>query len=169
MTSHASTSGSAISGSQGGAPTATPQRMQRIAIAADHAGVEMKQQLAQLLQRRGHEVNDLGPHSTDSVDYPDFAHALAKLVAAGTVDGGVLVCGTGIGMAMAANRHPGVRAVVCTDELSARLSRGHNNANVLCVGARLVGSATAAALLEAFLDTPFDDDRHTGRVAKIEC
>ncbi len=144
------------------------QSMNKLSIAADHAGVEMKQQFVELLRERGLEVNDLGPHSTESVDYPDYAHALAVQVASGETDAGVLVCGTGIGMSMAANRHPGVRAVVCTDELSARLSRGHNNANVLCVGARLLGSAKAAAILEAFLDAPFDRDRHTGRVAKIE-
>ncbi len=149
-------------------PEQVSEQTSRVAIAADHAGVEMKQQLCNLLEERGHAVDDLGPQTTDSVDYPDYAHQLAQRITSGEVDQGVLVCGTGIGMAMSANRHVGVRAVVCTEELSARLSRSHNDANVLCLGARLIGSAKAEAILEAFLATPFDRDRHTRRVGKIE-
>ena len=139
-----------------------------IAIAADHAGVDLKRQLVEFMEAEGHSVEDLGPHSKDSVDYPDYAHQVAEKVLAGEVTLAVLVCGTGVGMSMAANRHGGVRAVCCSDEFTARMSRAHNNANVLCLGARVVGTGTAEALVQAFVGTEFEGDRHARRVAKIE-
>lgn len=139
-----------------------------IAIAADHAGVSLKRQLKQAMEEKGHSVEDLGPEGEESVDYPDFAHQVAARVASGDAEYAVLVCGTGVGMSMAANRHALVRAVCCSDELTARMARAHNNANVLCLGARVVGPGTAESLVQAFLETAFDGGRHEGRVAKIE-
>lgn len=140
----------------------------KIALGADHAGYELKNRLAEVLRAEGHEVTDLGTQGPPSVDYPDFAHAGATLVEQGIVERLVLVCGTGVGMAMTANRHPGVRAVNCSDILTARLSRAHNNANVLALGARIVGVGLAEAIVREWLATPFDGGRHTGRVTKIE-
>ena len=140
-----------------------------IALGADHAGYALKEHLAALLRERGHEVQDLGTGGEASVDYPDFGHAVAEAVAGD--DGavvGLLVCGTGVGMAMSANRHAGVRAVVCSDTFSARMARRHNDANVLCLGARVVGTGLAADLLDAFLGSDFEGGRHAPRVAKIE-
>lgn len=138
-----------------------------IAIASDHAGYDLKTALSRELAEMGYEVLDLGTDGPQSVDYPDFAAALAKAVQAGEAERGVLICGTGIGMAMAANRHPGVRAAVCWDETSARLTREHNDANVLALGARLLGTEVARDCLRTFLSTDFAGGRHTGRVAKI--
>ncbi len=138
-----------------------------IAIASDHAGYDLKTTLARELAEMGYDVLDLGTDGTQSVDYPDFAAALAKVVRAGEAERGVLICGTGIGMAMAANRHPGVRAAVCWDETSARLTREHNDANVLALGARLLGTEVAKDCLRTFLTTDFAGGRHVGRVAKI--
>jgi len=136
-------------------------------VASDHAGLELKRVLASELEKRGFEVQDFGTHSSASCDYPDFAHALGQAVADGGVARGILVCGTGVGMSIAVNRHPGVRAVVCSEPLSARMSRKHNDANVLCVGARVVGTDTALDILDAFLGAEFEGGRHAGRVAKI--
>ena len=138
-----------------------------IAIASDHAGYDLKTALSRELAEMGYEVLDLGTDGPQSVDYPDFAAALAKAVQAGEAERGVLICGTGIGMAMAANRHPGVRAAVCWDETSARLTREHNDANVLALGARLLGTEVARDCLRTFLSTDFSGGRHIGRVAKI--
>ncbi|HEX9767983.1 MAG TPA: ribose 5-phosphate isomerase B [Kiloniellales bacterium] len=138
-----------------------------IAIASDHAGYDLKTTLARELAEMGYDVLDLGTDGPQSVDYPDFAAALAKVVRAGEAERGVLICGTGIGMAMAANRHPGVRAAVCWDETSARLTREHNDANVLALGARLLGTEVAKDCLRTFLTTDFAGGRHVGRVAKI--
>jgi ribose 5-phosphate isomerase B len=140
----------------------------RIAIAADHAGVELKKILVAELEQAGFQVHDLGTHDAASVDYPDFAHALASSVARGEVPRGVLVCGTGVGMSIAANRHAGVRAVVCSEPLSARMSRKHNDANVLCLGARVIGVDTAREILDAFLRSEYEGGRHARRVSKIE-
>src|SRR5687767_13664355 len=137
------------------------------AVASDHAGIELKRSLMQELERRGLTVRDFGTTTSDSCDYPDFAHALAAAIEAGEVDSGLLVCGTGVGMSIAANRHAGVRAVVCSEPLSARMSRRHNDANVLCLGARVVGPDTAVDILDAFLAAPFEGGRHQKRVAKI--
>ena len=139
-----------------------------IAFASDHAGFELKELLAQRAREGGHEVVDLGPASEDPVDYPDFAHNLARRVQEGQAEYGVLICGTGIGMAMAANRHPGVRAAVCHDAFTAEFARRHNNANVLCLGGRTTGPGVAVQMFDIFLATPFDGGRHGRRVRKIE-
>ncbi len=138
-----------------------------IAIAADHAGFALKEVLREKLEELGFGVLDLGTDSTSSVDYPDFGHALARAITEGQAGRGVLVCGTGIGMSMTANRHAGVRAAVCHDVTSARLAREHNDANVLALGARLIGPEVASDSLAAFLDTGFAGDRHARRVSKI--
>ncbi len=139
----------------------------RMGVASDHAGLELKRALTAELEKRGIEVQDFGTNTADSCDYPDFAHALSQALEAGTISRGLLVCGTGVGMSIAANRHAGVRAVVCSEPLSAKMSRRHNDANVLCLGARVVGQDTALDILEAFLGAEFEGGRHTGRVAKI--
>lgn len=139
----------------------------RIAVAADHAGYPLKDSLREELERQGHRVVDLGTNSTDSVDYPDFADKLAAVFAVGDVDVGLLVCGTGIGISIAANRHVGLRAALCHDTTSARLSRAHNDANVLALGARTTGIETARDILSTFLGTPFEGGRHARRVAKL--
>ena len=138
-----------------------------IAVASDHAGYDLKTVLAEELGTMGYEVVDLGTDGRDSVDYPDFAKALIKAVIEGRADCGVLVCGTGIGISIAANRHPGIRAAVCHNETTARLARAHNDANVLALGARIVGIEVAKDCLKAFLTTEFAGGRHAGRVAKL--
>ena len=140
----------------------------KIAVGADHAGFELKQRLARGLEQQGHEVLDLGTHGTQSVDYPDFAGAVAGAVAAGRAERGLLVCGTGIGMSIRANREAGIRAAKCNDPLEARLARAHNDANVLCLGARVIDASVAEDMLALFLSTPFEGGRHAGRVAKLE-
>jgi ribose 5-phosphate isomerase B len=138
-----------------------------IGVASDHAGLELKKVLLAELARRGLGVRDFGTDSAESCDYPDFAHTLAKALANQEIERGLLVCGTGVGMSISANRHPVVRAVVCSEPLSARMARKHNDANVLCMGARVVGSDTALDILEAFLESEFEGGRHARRVAKI--
>jgi ribose 5-phosphate isomerase B len=138
-----------------------------IAVASDHAGFDLKEILKRDLQEAGHDVLDLGTNSTQSVDYPDFGTALAEAVASGKVEKGVLVCGTGIGISIAANRNPKVRAAVVHDVTSARLTRLHNDANVVAFGQRLIGTETAREALKVFLDTKFEGGRHAGRVAKL--
>ncbi|HYB56572.1 MAG TPA: ribose 5-phosphate isomerase B [Alphaproteobacteria bacterium] len=138
-----------------------------LAIAADHAGYALKSKLLKELETRGYRVLDLGTHSSDSVDYPDYAQAMARAIESGEVRRGVLICGTGIGIAIAANRHPAVRAAVCHDVSSARLARRHNDANVLALGARLTGDEVAKDCLAAFLETEFEGGRHARRVAKM--
>ncbi len=138
-----------------------------IAIAADHAGYELKDLLRQDLEAMGHEVLDLGTNGPESVDYPDFADALADAVAGGKAGRGVLVCGSGIGISIAANRHKGVRAAAVYDETAARLARQHNDANVLALGARLTGIEIARACLKTFLETEFEGGRHQRRVDKM--
>ena len=138
-----------------------------IALAADHAGFELKQILKQDLEAAGLRVLDLGTHTTESVDYPDFGRRMADAISKGQVPRGVLVCGTGIGIAIAANRSPAVRAAVCHDVTSARLAREHNDANVLALGARLIGPETARQCLRAFLETSFGGGRHQPRVDKL--
>ncbi|HLB07416.1 MAG TPA: ribose 5-phosphate isomerase B [Alphaproteobacteria bacterium] len=140
-----------------------------IAIAADHAGFELKALLKHVLEERGFGVLDLGTDSADSTDYPDFAHALARAIEDGRVRRGVLICGSGIGMGMAANRHRGVRAAPCLDRETARLARQHNDANVLALGARLVRPEAAVECLDAFIETPFEGaERHARRLAKLD-
>lgn len=144
-----------------------PARGDTVAIAADHAGVALKASLAKQIVDMGYRVTDLGTNGPESVDYPDFAKAVADSVAAGRARWGVLVCGSGVGMAMAANRNPAVRAVAAHSGLEARLSRQHNDANVLALGARLVGEETARDCVAAFFSTPFEGGRHERRVAKL--
>jgi ribose 5-phosphate isomerase B len=139
----------------------------RIAIGADHAGVALKDQLKQWLIARGDTVDDVGTFTADSVDYPDYAAAVAHAVANGTAERGVLVCGTGIGMAIAANKVAGIRAAPVVDEASARLSREHNNANVITLGARLTAVEEAQELLRLFLVTEYQGGRHQRRIDKI--
>jgi ribose 5-phosphate isomerase B len=138
-----------------------------IALGADHAGFTLKQDLKAWLSERGHRVIDFGTHSTDSVDYPDFAALVARSVQEGAAGHGVLVCGSGIGMAMAANKVAGVRAAVAGDAGVARLSRQHNDANVLALGARSTPAEQARAIVEAWLETPFEGGRHARRVGKL--
>ena len=138
-----------------------------IAIASDHAGFEYKDLLKRQLTDWGYEVLDLGTDSTASVDYPDFGRRLAKAVAEGKVRRGVVICGTGIGISIAANREPKVRAALCHDVTTAKLARQHNDANVLAIGARTTGIEVARETMRAFLDTEFEGGRHAGRVAKL--
>ena len=139
-----------------------------IVIASDHAGVDLKARLIELIGEAGHEIQDLGPAATGSVDYPDYAHAVAEAVADGRADRGILICGTGIGMSLAANRHPRIRAALCHDALTAEMARLHNDANVLCVGARTTGDAVVEQIVRIFLTTAFEGGRHQRRVEKIE-
>lgn len=139
----------------------------RIAIASDHAAVALKAELAAHLTEAGHEVSDLGPQGVDSVDYPDFGYKLAEEIASGRADRGVALCGSGIGISIAANRHPACRCALVSEPLSAALARQHNDANVIAMGARIVGIEMAKACLDAFLAAPFAGDRHQRRVDKL--
>ncbi|HLI15457.1 MAG TPA: ribose 5-phosphate isomerase B [Acidimicrobiales bacterium] len=139
----------------------------RIAVGSDHAGLPLKDVLAKHLAELGHEVSDLGTHDLEPVDYPDYGAAVGRAVAAGAVELGVCCCGTGIGIAIAANKVPGVRAAVCHDVSSARLAREHNDANVVCFGARLLGPVVALDAVDAFLATGFAGGRHVARVEKL--
>jgi len=139
-----------------------------IVIASDHAGVDLKTRIVELVREIGYDARDLGPTYTVSVDYPDFGHEVARAVGAGEAKTGILICGTGIGMSMAANRHPGVRAALCHDAFSAEMARRHNDANVLCVGARVIGVGVAEQVVKIFLATEFEGGRHQKRVEKIE-
>ncbi len=150
--------------------TAKTNTVVAVGIASDHAGYELKSELKTLLLELGFEVLDLGTDGPGSVDYPDFADALAGAMSAGRVARGILVCGTGIGISIAANRHRGVRAASCHDTTDARLSRQHNDANVLALGARTMGAEVARECVRVFLDTAFEGDtnsRHVRRVAKM--
>jgi ribose 5-phosphate isomerase B len=137
-------------------------------VATDHAGIELKDYTVLLLKNKGHEVIDLGPFTKDRVDYPDYAHKLCEEVLDDERTYGILICGSGIGMSMAANRHPGIRAALCHDAYTATVARGHNDANVLCFGERIIGRGVAESILDAWIAGSFDGGRHTGRVAKIE-
>lgn len=139
----------------------------RIAIGSDHRGYAVKQKVIELLTRLAQEVADVGTHSTDSVDYPDIASVVAKQVSAGEVDRGILICGSGIGMAIAANKFPGVRAAPCHDDLTAEMSRRHNDLNVLCLSADMLGEKLIDRMVEIWLRTEFEGGRHARRVEKI--
>jgi ribose 5-phosphate isomerase B len=141
---------------------------ERILIASDHAGFELKERLERALEERGFDVDDLGTNSVDSTDYADYAHPLARRISDGEAPRGVLLCGTGLGMSYTANRYPHVRAAVAWTPEIARLSREHNDANVLVLPARFVGEAESLAILDAWLGTPFAGGRHARRVEKIE-
>ncbi len=138
-----------------------------IALGADHAGFELKEALKGWLIDRGYQVLDLGTHGSESVDYPDYAVQVAEAVADGKVERGVLVCGTGIGMAMTANKVPGIRAALCSDGFTARMSREHNDANVLALAGRLMESDMAVDILKLWLETEFAGGRHSRRLSKI--
>jgi len=137
-------------------------------IATDHAGIELKDYTVELLKTKGHEVVDLGPFDKTRVDYPDYAHKVAESVLADTSAQGILICGSGIGMSMAANRHVGIRAALCHDAYTATVARGHNDANILCFGERIVGKGVAESIIDAWIAASFDGGRHCGRVEKIE-
>ncbi len=139
----------------------------RIAIGCDHRGYAIRGKLVELLHRLGHDVTDLGTHSEDPVDYPDVAAAVARLVSQGVVERGILICGTGLGMCIAANKVPGVRAAPCHDDLTAEMSRRHNDLNVLCLSADMLGERLIDRMVEIWLNTPFEGGRHARRVEKI--
>ena len=147
--------------------TDRPQNVETIAVGADHGGYELKQLVIEHLRQQGLSVHDCGCVSTDAVDYPDFAHAVANLVGTGVCRWGIIVDGAGIGSCMAANKVPGVRAALCYDLSSARNSREHNHANVLTLGAGLIGTSLARQIVDEWLATPWGPDRHARRVAKI--
>lgn len=144
-----------------------PIATMRIAIASDHAALELKSVLVRHLQDAGHVVDDLGPHDEASVDYPDYGYRLADAIANGDAERGVALCGTGLGISMAVNRNPACRCAVVTEPFSAKLSRDHNDANVLAMGARIIGVEMAKACLDSFLSTPFGGERHVRRVNKL--
>ena len=138
-----------------------------IALGADHAGFPLKEVVKAWLERQGHAVIDVGTHTVDSVDYPDYASAVTDALRSGAAERGILVCGTGIGMAMAANKAPGVRAAACVDAYTAQMAREHNDANVLALGARIVGPEDAIEIVRVWLETAFAGDRHARRLAKL--
>jgi len=137
----------------------------RIAIGSDHGGYTLKSQVLETLAGLGHEAEDLGCHSPASVDYPDFARAVCRAVLDGRCERGILICGTGIGMSMAANRYPGIRAALCHEAFTARMSREHNDANVLCLGGRVLGVEIALEIVRVWTATPFAAGRHARRIA----
>ncbi|MEN4052984.1 MULTISPECIES: ribose 5-phosphate isomerase B [Sulfurimonas] len=137
-------------------------------IGTDHAGIELKDWTVELLRAKGHEVEDFGPYTKDRVDYPDYAHKVATAVLADKESQGILICGSGIGMSMAANRHAGIRAALCHDAYTAMVAREHNDANILCFGERIVGKGVAESIIDAWLTNGFEGGRHIQRVEKIE-
>ncbi|MBX7115709.1 MAG: ribose 5-phosphate isomerase B [Myxococcaceae bacterium] len=139
----------------------------KIALGADHAGMMLSVDLAKSLTEAGHQVEDLGTYSEASVDYPDFAKKVADSVAGGKTELGILVCGTGIGMSITANKVHGVRAAVCRTEFEAKMARAHNDANILCLGQRVTGPGLAKEIVRAFISSSFEGGRHASRVAKI--
>jgi ribose 5-phosphate isomerase B len=139
----------------------------QIAIGSDHRGVHVKSKLVESLQEMGHDVKDAGTHAENSVDYPDIAGEVARAVSNEAADRGILICGTGIGMAITANKFPNVRAATCRDEFEAEICRRHNNVNVLCLGADLLGSRNVDQLVKKWLETEFEGGRHARRVDKI--
>ncbi len=140
----------------------------RVVIASDHAGLNLRAEVARVLRERGVELLDLGPATGESVDYPDYAARLCAEITSGRAALGVLVCGTGIGMSIAANKHAGIRAALVHTEFEARMARAHNDANVLCLGERVVGPGVAGSILAVFLDGFFEGGRHAKRVEKLK-
>ena len=140
----------------------------KIAIGSDHAGFGLKEDVLQLLKGLDHEIVDCGTYNTDSVDYPDFGEKVSAMVSAGEVERGILICGTGLGMSMVANKFPNVRAALCNDLFSAKMSRLHNDANVLVLGGRIIGKDLAAEIVRTWLNTAFEGDRHMRRLNKIK-
>ncbi|MFM7035094.1 MAG: ribose 5-phosphate isomerase B [Planctomycetia bacterium] len=139
----------------------------RIAIGSDHRGLASRLRVIALLERMGHEVIDCGSHTEEAVDYPDIAADVASRVSEGTIDRGILLCCTGVGMAIAANKVPGVRAATCHDEVTAEMSRRHNDLNVLCLSAEMIGPEVQEKIIRTWLETPFEGGRHARRVDKI--
>jgi len=139
----------------------------RIAIGSDHRGLAARKRVIGLLERLGHEVIDCGSHGEEAVDYPDIAADVARRVSGGSVERGILLCCTGVGMAIAANKLPGVRAATCHDEVTAEMSRRHNDLNVLCLSAEMIGSEVQDKIIRTWLTSPFEGGRHARRVAKI--
>lgn len=139
----------------------------KIAIGSDHAGFAVKEAIRQSLKQQAHDVADFGAYNDKSCDYPDFALAVAREVSQGRAERGILICGSGIGMAIAANKVPGIRAVVCGDTQNAEMSRRHNDCNVLCLGARIISEAVCQNIVQVWLQTKFEGGRHQGRVDKI--
>jgi len=139
----------------------------KIAIGADHGGFHLKEMIRGLVTDLGHEVNDMGCYSMESVDYPDIAKLVCAQVDTGVMDRGILICGTGIGMSMAANRYQHVRAALCHDHYTARMSREHNNANVLCMGERVIGIGVAEEIVRIWLEIEFSGGRHLGRIEQF--
>jgi len=140
----------------------------KVAIGSDHGGFHLKEELKGVLAELGHEVIDVGCHSPDSVDYPNYAKEVAGMILTGRCDRGVLICGTGIGMSIAANRVPGIRAALCHELFTARMSREHNNANILCMGARVIGAGLAKEMVKVWMETPFAGGRHERRICMID-
>ncbi len=141
--------------------------MMRISVGSDHRGVAMRQKIIDLLERLGQQVIDVGANDAKAIDYPDVAAAVARRVSAGEADRGILICGTGLGMSIAANKFPGVRAAPCHDDLTAEISRRHNDLNVLCLSGDIVGEKIVDRLVEIWLETPFEGGRHARRIRKI--
>ena len=141
--------------------------MKKLAIGNDHTAVEMKKELKAYLEEKGYEVINVGTDSTESFPYPVSGYKVAKMVASGQADYGVLICSTGIGISIAANKVKGIRAALCTNEFCAEMTRRHNNANILCMGGKVVDSATARKLVDIFLNTPFEGGRHQRRIDQI--
>jgi ribose 5-phosphate isomerase B len=139
----------------------------KIAIGCDHAAYEMKAAISEFLKGKGHEVLNMGTDGPESVDYPDFAGKVSEAVLSGKAERGILICGTGLGMSMAANKYRGIRAALCSEPVSARLSREHNDSNVLCMGARMIGQVMAEEISSTWLETAFEGGRHQRRVEKI--
>lgn len=141
--------------------------MKKIAIASDHGGFDLKESIIAHLLNTGWEVDDLGPHSGDSVDYPDYGIKLAEEVAEKKVERGIVICGTGIGMSIVVNRFPGIRGTLCSDVFTAKLCREHNDSNILVMGGRVIGKGLAAEIVNTWLNTPFEGGRHQRRLDKI--
>lgn len=140
----------------------------KIGIASDHGGYDLKEALKDYLADKGYQFEDYGTYSTESVDYPDYAHLVARAIQQGKLSRGILICGSGIGISMAANRFIGIRAALCSEPLSAELSRRHNDANVLCLGGRLIGREMAYKIADTWLSTEFEGGRHQGRIDKLD-
>ena len=138
------------------------------AMASDHAGFEMKQEIRKTLENEGHSVEDFGCYNTESCDYPDFAHKACRALLDGKSERGILICGTGLGMSYTANRYKGIRAALCMNTEMAEMARAHNDANVLVLGARLINVKTAKDILHVWMETPFDGGRHIRRIKKID-
>ncbi|GAB5046803.1 ribose 5-phosphate isomerase B [Thermodesulfovibrio sp. TK110] len=139
----------------------------KVAIGSDHAGFELKEIISRMVKNMGYELIDMGTGSSCSVDYPDYAEAVAKAVSQGSVERGILICGTGIGMSIVANKFKNVRAALCNDLFTAKMSRLHNDANILCIGGRVVGKDLAMEIVNVWFNTPFEGGRHSRRIEKI--